>query len=170
MSSAIRTALLTISCLMLPALGTAQSVVRVSVWPDGSALPLFGIYQPVIDPNGRFVVFVGQDIWLKDLETGTVDRIVTLRNLAYGASISADGRHLIFVASDGPLLAAAEQELEVLNPEDDGAMERLSALRGRSVIEHAEAAIGLLGDAEHAEEIAHQEVRGRAVVVVVEEK
>jgi hypothetical protein len=100
---------LAISCLMLPALGAAQSVARVNVWPDGSALPLFGIYQPVIDPNGRFVVFVGQDIWLKDLETGVVDRIVTLRNLAYGASVSADGRFLILIASEESLAPGASK-------------------------------------------------------------
>jgi hypothetical protein len=95
-----RTVAIILSCLTLPTVSAAQSVARISVWPDGSALPLVGGYRPLIDPNGRFALFVGQDIWIKDLASGHADRILTLRNLSGSPSLSSDGRHLIFVASE----------------------------------------------------------------------
>ncbi len=106
------------------AVASAQQVTRISQWPDGSELRLASFHSPLISPNGRVVVFVGPDIWMKDLESGALDRILSFRNQPGAVSFSADGRYLTFVASEEGrselfLLDLASREvMRLVSPED----------------------------------------------------
>ena len=100
----------------------AQTTQLVSSLPDGA--PSQGSTQEaVVSGNGRFVAFVStaddlvagdtndlQDVFVKDLATGAVERVSTdARNEArFGSSrspsISYDGRYVAFMSSDDALL------------------------------------------------------------------
>ena len=61
----LRIVALVVACAIVPTLSTAQSV------------------------------FVGPEVWIKDLESGQADRFLRLRTLFGAPSLSSDGRHVI---------------------------------------------------------------------------
>lgn len=81
---------------------SAQVVTRVTEWPDGS------VFQPegpssAISPDGRMVVLIGRELVLKTVDTGALDRILSLPDSPQSVRFSADNRYLMFVTRDGEL-------------------------------------------------------------------
>lgn len=81
---------------------SAQVVTRVSEWPDGA------VFQPegpssAISPDGRMVVLIGRELMLKTVDTGALDRILSLPDSPQSVRFSADNRYLMFLTRDGEL-------------------------------------------------------------------
>ena len=104
----------------------AQTSTLISGSPSPSATGMGGSYQPVLSPDGRFVVFVSQannlvtndklapylDVFLRDRVSGSV-ALVSVRAVgsgggddnSVGPSVSSDGRFVAFQSAAGDLTA-----------------------------------------------------------------
>lgn len=102
--------------LLLAGSAAAQGTSLVSVVESGH-LPNDDAYDPVISPDGRYVAFqwyanfTEADIFLKDRETGDIERIsvdsngVRGNSYSYGASITPDLRYVAFSSFANNLVA-----------------------------------------------------------------